>query len=365
MRELDPPEVRARLLHAAGFGRVYAGCRDLLDALGVIQLDPLDRCGTNADLVAFARLPGARLGDVYRETASHGFEHFAKERCLLAPRFWPHYRDANRAHTATGWWRASERLDRVGEAALAEVLAEVAERGPLTTRELSDRGAVEPMDWSGWKSTTSRSALAAEELWSRCELVVSGRRGRAERVYDLPRRALAHVADAPAVGDFGEEMVVERVRSAGVLSRQAGPHWSMLARCRADGTVDRLLAAGRLEEVRVGKRAYLVEPGDTAPAPAVEPVVIGPLDALIWDRELVRQAFDFDYTWEVYKPAAKRTWGYYVCPVLAGDALVGRVEAVRRAGPGGATLEVRRRWGDVPESALARLALQNGAELHG
>jgi hypothetical protein len=361
MTELSPEEVRARLLNATGFGRTYAGCRDLLDTLGVVQLDPLDRVGTNADLVAFARMPTARLGDIYRETANYGFEHFAKERCLLAPRFWPHYRDANRAHTETGWWRTSERLERVDDTLAEDVLAEVRERGPLTTREMADRGKVEPMDWSGWKGTSSRSALAAEELWSRCALVVSGRKGRAERIYDLPERALGDWASASPDGAFADEMVVERVRSAGVLSRQAGAHWSMLARCRADGTVERLIGAGRLREVRVGKRKYLVEPGELRPAPSVEPVVIGPLDALIWDRELVREAFGFDYLWEVYKPAAKREYGYYVCPVLAGDRLIGRVEAVRVAGPSGPTLSVIKTWGDVPDSAITRLAGQNGA----
>ncbi len=360
MTELSPEEVRARLLNATGFGRTYAGCRDLLDALGVIQLDPLDRVGTNADLVAFARIPGARLGDIYRETANHGFEHFAKERCLLAPRFWPHYREANRAHTETGWWRTPERLERVDEGLAKDVLAEVRDRGPLTTREMADRGRVEPMDWSGWKGTSSRSALAAEELWSRCALVVSGRKGRGERVYDLPGRALGAWATAHPAGAFADEMVVERVRSAGVLSRQAGAHWSMLARCRTDGTIERLIEAGRVAEVRVGKRKYLVESLASKPAPQVTPVVIGPLDALIWDRELVRAGFGFDYLWEVYKPAAKREYGYYVCPVLAGDRLIGRVEALRVGGAGGPTMQVLKTWGDVPGDAITRLAAQNG-----
>lgn len=357
---MSPEEVRARLLNATGFGRAFSDCRELLDTLGVIQLDPLDRVGTNADLVAFARLPHARLGDVYKQTANYAFEHFAKERCLLAPRFWPHYREANRARVETGWWRTSERLQRVGIEVCDDVLAEVRERGPLTTRELSDRGKVEPMDWSGWKSTSSRSAMAAEELWSRCALVVSGRRGRAERIYDLPERALGSWATADAEGEFAHEMVIERVRSAGVLSRQAGAHWSVLAGCRTDGTVERLVAAGRLVEVRVGKRKYLVEPGESKPAPALEPVVIGPLDALIWDRELVREAFGFDYLWEVYKPAAKRQYGYYVCPILAGDRLVGRVEAVRMSGKDGPSLQVINTWGEVPDSAIRRLAVQNG-----
>jgi uncharacterized protein YcaQ len=54
--------------------------------------------------------------------------------------------------------------------------------------------------------------------------------------------------------------------------------------------------------------------------------ILGPHDALLWDRKLVRQVFGFDYVWEVYKPAEDRKWGWYVCPLLHRGRLVGRLE---------------------------------------
>jgi len=80
--------------------------------------------------------------------------------------------------------------------------------------------------------------------------------------------------------------------------------------------------------------------------------LLGPLDPLIWDRRLVKEAFGFDYTWEVYTPAHRRRFGWYVCPLLQGDALVGRLDGAVARG----ALRVRAVWaepgGDLDEEAL-------------
>ena len=63
-------------------------------------------------------------------------------------------------------------------------------------------------------------------------------------------------------------------------------------------------------------------PGGSAPGAAF----LAPLDPLVWDRDFLRALYDFDYLWEVYVPAAKRRWGYYVLPLYFGDRFVGRIE---------------------------------------
>jgi uncharacterized protein YcaQ len=70
--------------------------------------------------------------------------------------------------------------------------------------------------------------------------------------------------------------------------------------------------------------------------------ILGPLDPLLWDRDLVRHVFDFDYVWEVYKPAHLRKWGWYVCPLLYRDRLIGRLEARIERGK----LRVKKLWLD-------------------
>ena len=78
---------------------------------------------------------------------------------------------------------------------------------------------------------------------------------------------------------------------------------------------------------------------------------LAPLDPLCWDRDLLRRLYGFDYVWEVYVPAAKRRWGYYVLPVLYGDRLVGRIEPriERRAG----TLRIAGLWWEPGFDPLA------------
>ena len=61
-------------------------------------------------------------------------------------------------------------------------------------------------------------------------------------------------------------------------------------------------------------------------APKAKAAFIAPMDNLMWDRDMIRLLFNFDYTWEIYKPAAQRQYGYYVLPVLYGDKFIARFE---------------------------------------
>ena len=306
-----------------------AGVRALLQRLRCIQLDPLDPIGTNADLVALARVEGIRKGDVYHHLLpGHAFEHFAKERCLLPASAFPWYRQQA---AETPWWRLSERLQRLPEGVIEAVLAEITTTGPCTAAELMDHGAVEAMDWSGWKGTTKAATMALEVLWTRCQIVVTGRVGRGKR-YDLPARALPQVAHHQPGGDFGSWALVERAEAAGLLSRASGPHWSMLSQVRTGPIPDALIEAGALVEIGLpdSRRRWLA-PADLLDRSIADPDdrmrILGPLDPLIWDRKLVELIFGFTYIWEVYKPADQRRWGWYVCPLLHRGHLVGRFEA--------------------------------------
>ncbi|HKR66379.1 MAG TPA: winged helix DNA-binding domain-containing protein [Thermoanaerobaculia bacterium] len=355
----------AHLGLSKSLGRGRKGTRAVLERLRCIQLDPLDMIGTNADLVVMARTEGVGRGDVWRHLfPHHAFEHFAKERCILPARAFAYY-SRERHEAQTPWWGHGERERRVPPKLVAAVLEEIRERGPLTARDVTDHGSVEPLEWSGWKGTAKATSMALEILWTRCDVVVAGRTESGVKIYDVPERALGDVGDATE--PFARWALRERVLAAGLLTRASGAMWSMLSSVRTSPLVDEMIASGELVEVAIedSSRRYLASPAFLA-TPRVRydnrVRILGPLDPLLWDRTLVRDVFDFEYAWEVYKPAPQRKWGWYVCPLLYRDRLVGRIDARVE----GNVLDVKKLWieEDVPREAIDS-ALARHAELCG
>ena len=155
------------------------------------------------------------------------------------------------------WWRLSDRLQRLSQSLIADVLEEIRERGPITAEALSDRGRIKPLSWNGWKGTARATSMAVEVLWTQCEIVVCGRENGA-KLYDVPDRALPTASECPE-GDFERWAVLNRVEAAGLLSRSGGATWSMLAEVRKSSLPDQLVAEGLLEEVVIegSSRLYI------------------------------------------------------------------------------------------------------------
>ena len=311
--------------------------------LGSLQFDPLEVAGRNHDLVLQARIGGYRreLTDELLYGRRLLFEAYNKALNLLPTRELPYYRIT---------WQdgADGRAGRLvgDQAVLAEkILAEITANGPKCSGDFEREAAI---DWWWGPTTAARAVLEA--------LSVSGRLGLARRdgnrrYYDLTERLFPE--DLLGVRIPPREQtchkLLSRYRGHGLLGAGgSGELWpgTGSAATRAELRAELLdrgeLVAVSIEGVRgerfiVGDELPLLTQADREVAGAGEATTppgwtapgctfLAPLDPLMWDRGVLQPLYGFDYRWEVYTPAAKRRWGYYVLPILFGDRLVGRIE---------------------------------------
>jgi uncharacterized protein YcaQ len=207
------------------------------------------------------------------------------------------------------------------DACRRDILARLESDGPLPSRELPDT-CVRPWSSTGWTNNRNVTQML-EFMVLRGEVAVAGRRGN-DRLWDLASRVYP---DDPAVPvEEAHRLRDERRLHALGIARGRGPD------CPVEpGDVSEAGAPAEIDGVRGQWRvdpAYLGQPFTGRAA------LLSPFDRLVHDRKRMAEIFEFDYQLEIYKPAAKRRWGYYALPILYGDRLVGKVDATadRKAG---------------------------------
>lgn len=334
-----------------------AGALAFVRQAGCIQFDPVNVCGRNAELTLLSRVKGFAPDtlDALLYTDRALIDYPDKNLAILPVEDWP-YMERYRARARRGGGEFE------GLAALeAQALHYIEENGPVASDELPIEGSIawhSSIHWSGnWHGESNAARSVLEQLYSTGALVIHHKRGT-RKVYDLATRHIApELLAAPDPLPEEPEHVAWRVKrrigAVGLLWNRASDAWlGILGMRTAERTAafETLLARGEILPVHVeGLRDTLYlracdEPtlrlamGGERFTPRCE--VIAPLDPLMWDRKLIRALFGFDYTWEIYTPAQKRKFGYYVLPLLYGEGFAGRVEAVKQGG----TLCMRHVW---------------------
>ncbi len=317
-----------------------ASVKAVFERLGSIQFDPLEVAGRNHDLVLAARVAGYQRAwtDALLYDERWLYETYNKGLSLVPTAELPWYRST--------WDRNRERLEGEGEAFVehAELVEELLDRirrdGPLSSTDIEPRAAI---DWY-WRPTNQIRAIL--EGLAQAGILGLARRDGNRRIYDLVERLFpaAVLTQRRPVDEQQRHRLLSRYRAHGLLGGRGGQQeiWIGTTPTAAERYARHaeLVEAGDIVPVEVeGVRGTRYVLGSEVPElesaarsvaagkPASEGVAfIAPLDPVVWDRELLRSLWDFDYIWEVYIPAAKRRWGYYVLPVLAGDRFVGRIE---------------------------------------
>lgn len=331
------------------------GVMDYVRQAGCIQFDPIDVCGKNAELVLQSRIEGFKknmLAELLYEDRTL-VDYPDKNLAIIPVEDWPYferYRQAARRH--------AERYPEM-DALIEQVREHIRNHGVLSSDDLEVDSTFtwqSAIHWSGG-SNASRSVL--EQMYSTGELIIHHKRGT-RKYYDLAEKhippELLHAPDPlKDERDHYKWRVLRRIGAVGLLWNRASDAWLNIWGLKSEQRSEvfrRLSDEGRITAVAVDEVRDALY-CRTEDMPLIEAVrqqpdlkqrceLIAPLDNLMWDRRLIRQLFGFDYTWEIYTPAAKRKFGYYVLPILYGDNFIGRAEII--AGRKTGTLVVKNIW---------------------
>ena len=309
--------------------------RRVLDRVGLIQIDSVNVVCRSQELPLFARL-GSHRRDLIPSMTQAGdlFEYWGHEASHLPVALHRLFRwRMDDARDGRGTWNAVAAVRHEEPALVASVLAQVRERGPLTTAMVDGGGDRSDGMW-GW----SPGKRALEYLfWSG---QITARRGpNFERRYAAPEQMLApEVLDAPtpARPDALKELLVLGARSHGIGTARDLADYFRLNIPESRPLLDELVAEGRLVPADVTgwkDRAYL-HPEARRPNNPKGRALLSPFDSLVWERDRTERIWGFRYRIEIYVPKAKRVHGYYVLPFLLDGHLVARVDlkADRQAG---------------------------------
>jgi uncharacterized protein len=300
--------VRAQLLDA----RRPTDLLTVVQHLTLLQIDPTAAIAPSADLVAWSRL-GSGYQPAHLQRAVEQDRTLFEHNALVRPMsdlglYLAGAADLPSYERSRAWLRDNDRFRR-------DLLKLLRGSGAMTSREIPDTCMV-PWGSTGWTNKRNVTQML-EFLIMRGEVAIAGRVGR-ERVWDLAERI--YPADVVVASvDEAERAKNERRLSALGIARQkttAAPvePWDV-GEAGEPAVVEGTKGEWRVDPAALGKNFE----GRTA--------LLSPFDRLVHDRARAQELFDFEYTLEMYKPAAKRRWGYFALPILHGDRLVGKVDA--------------------------------------
>jgi uncharacterized protein len=300
--------VRAQLLDAPRPTELLT----VVQQLTLLQIDPTAAIAPSADLVAWSRL-GSAYQPAHLQQALEQDRTLFERDALVRPisdlglhlagaADWPNY-ERTRA-----WLRDNDSFRR-------DILDLLGSSGPMTSRDIPDTCVV-PWTSSGWTNNRNVTQML-ESLMMRGEIAIAGRVGR-ERVWDLAERVYPADVVVSSVDKADQAKNERRLASLGI-ARQKRPAMPLepvdVGEAGEPAAVEGIQGEWRVDPKALGEDFE----GRTA--------LLSPFDRLVYDRVRAQELFDFEYTLEMYKPAAKRRWGYFALPVLHADRLVGKVDA--------------------------------------
>jgi hypothetical protein len=332
MKKLSLAEARRIAIHAQGLGvprpakpnRTHV--KKVFERLGLIQIDFV-----NVLVPAHYFVPFSRLGPYDRKHLDHlayrsgdCTEQWAHEASIVAMDHWPllqYRRDAYRARPLQ-----YERHLKRESAYMDSLIEQIRQRGPLTAADFPGPKGSDGRMPGDWYRSFQRIAL--ETHFGNGTLAVANRLPNFTRAYDLAHRVIPAKHQKPVeAAEARTRLLAKAANAFGVATLADLADYYRMRRAEARAALKTLLDNRTLEPVEVeGWR----DPAYLAPGACTQPVdaraLLSPFDPLVWFRPRIERLFAFEYRIEIYTPASKRRWGYYVLPFLLGDQLAARVD---------------------------------------
>lgn len=310
----------------------------LIQSLGFVQIDSVKTVARAHDMILYARRPAYRPAHLPRLYAGNRtlFEHWTHDAAVIPMDFFPHWRlrftrDAERLK---GRWKNWHGHDF--EAQFDPVLHHIRDHGPVTSSDLGQGEKKGSTGWWDWHP----SKTALEYLWRSGALSIVGREGF-RKVYDLTERVIDEglladhaCPDPEETVDWACTAALDRLGFA--TPGELAAFWDILRPAEAKAWCDAALARGEIEAVEItcadgSLRRVFARPGAMEEAAQLAPPpgrmrVLSPFDPALRDRTRAQRLFGFDYRIEIFVPAARRKYGYYVFPLLEGERIVGRID---------------------------------------
>ncbi len=318
----------------------------VIDRLNLLQIDSVNVLSRSHYLPLFSRLGSYDKSILDRHTLAaknrRCFEYWAHEASILPYRYQPLLRwRMDDARNGTGIYKGLVEFARDKPQVIAETLARVRAEGPLRPRDFG-QPAVRSGEWWGWNDHKT----ALEYLFWTGDVTTASRDGF-ERLYDVPERVLpadTHSVSTPDRADAIRDLARHSARALGISTETDIRDYFRLPVADARQAVADLVENGELHMVEVkgwNKPGYIWHQAKSARS-FDHATVLSPFDPLVWNRDRAERLFDVRYRIEIYTPAPKREFGYYVLPVLIGEQLAGRLcmKADRQAG----TLRINAAW---------------------
>ncbi|PTA97801.1 MULTISPECIES: crosslink repair DNA glycosylase YcaQ family protein [unclassified Sulfitobacter] len=326
----------------------------LIQGLGFVQLDSINTVARAHDLILFSRRQRYRpqaLKTLYERDGAL-FEHWTHDAAVIPMGYYPHWelrrqRDAQMLRQRYKNWHQHD-----FEGRFQTVLDQIRAQGPVSS---SDVGQDEPRSNGGWWDWHP-SKTALEYLWRAGALCVVGRDGFQKR-YDLTERVIdAALCDPSLAPDEAQTIdwccngALDRLGFA--TPGELAAFWAHISPAEAKAWVQHEQAAGRVEQVQIAGADGTIHRSFARPGLASDPAidmaptarlrVLSPFDPALRDRKRAERLFGFRYRIEMFVPAPKRVYGYYVFPILQGDSIIARVDM--KAHRDRDTLVVRALW---------------------